>query len=134
MSRHTPLAAIIVAVLTPFVAASTILHDETFTPNTWTAAIFSGTNVTGTVAVVQQINGRGPGSNSQQVSVFHNAPTFTFDMQMFKNDRPWVPSTDGEIVSFLWKLDYLCHSTAEDPIMYATARRYFSPRRLPYGN
>ena len=134
MGRYRVLATVIFSIIIPVDAseASTIIHDETFAPSAWTASIFSGSNLTGTVAVVQQTDGRGTGSNSQQVSLFHNAPTFTFDMEMLKNDRPWVPAVDGEIVSFLWKLDYLCRNTNEDPLMYATAIQNGTVYASPY--
>jgi hypothetical protein len=106
---------LVIASATPATAATVVIHDQTFTPGTWSTMIKGGTGVTGS-SLSQGING-GVTGNSQTTTLSHSTTNFTFEVLDTKTDRPWYPAIDGKITSLTWELWYkrLVHD------MYITA-------------
>lgn len=113
-------------------SAATIIHDETFTPGTWSASVLGGTNITSAAAGVEV--GTGVTGNALLTTMGHSG-SFTFDVLERKVDRPWIPAVDGAIVSFDWEFWYRVPTSSAYHGMFLAASQggsvYTGPRVEP---
>ncbi len=92
------------------VSADITIHDESYTPGTWTASILGGTNVTS--ASITRLVGQGVTGNAQQTTI-NGTGSFTFDVQHFKLDRPFVTSVDGIMQNINWETWYKVENASQ---------------------
>ncbi len=86
------------------------IHDQSFTPGTWTASILGGTNVTS--ASISRLIGQGVTGNAQQTTI-NGSGSYTFDVQHFKLDRQFNTNVDGIMRSVSWEIWYKVENSSQ---------------------
>jgi hypothetical protein len=86
------------------------IHDRTFTNGTWTASVLGGTNVTS--VSLTRLLGQGVTDDALRTTI-NGSGSFTFDVQQFKTDRPFVTNTDGVIQSIGWEIWYKVENASQ---------------------
>ncbi|MBL8891180.1 MAG: PEP-CTERM sorting domain-containing protein [Planctomycetaceae bacterium] len=86
------------------------IHDRTFSNGTWAASVLGGTNVSS--VSLSRLIGQGVTGDALRTTI-NGSGAFTFDVQQFKQDRPFVTVDDGVIESIGWEIWYKVENSSQ---------------------
>jgi hypothetical protein len=110
-------------VFSPARADLMIIHDQTFLNSNWDVIKGNGTNFA-SVAVSRIVNG-GVTGDAQVTSAFRTfgASSFTYEVEHYKTDASFAPSSQGTITSIDWQLWYKFQGTSTYGALRLLARQ-----------